>query len=223
MVEASSKKERDESVTFAGVIFLILSVCLIPVFIGIIAQDLEVSYMMSKSYENAINYIIIFSLVLMLFFSTYAISQSNIFLNKILASFALIFLIVCGVQRNEIGELSVKNRYAEINDLVIKSYPNIKNTQLYKEFELDKENNNRDKLKYYFKNKNKYISIDTEKAMQLKLFYASTKNIEIRNKLGDIFKDGLVSKYEYEEFKNFIYSIQFSNDDQVFLSLISLK
>lgn len=223
MKGALNKEKRDGLLTFVGFVLMALSVYGILMCMGTIAQDLDPADTVIKPYKKIMKYGMVLFLVVVLFLSTYTISQSNVKLNKLLAGCAFIFLIVCFIQKDEIEESLIKDKYSEINELVIKNPPNVEKTELYKEFKLDKENNNKERLKHHYENKDQYINVDRETVMNLKLFYSSIKNEQVHQKLGDIFKDDLVSKHEYEEFKKFLYDVELSNDDKSLLSVFYLK
>lgn len=200
MKGALNKEKRDFLLTFVGIILLALSVYGILMCIGENAQDLELSTIPINPYKKMMEYGMVLFLIVVLFLSTYTISQSNVKLNKVLAGCAFIFLIVCFIQKNE-----------------IKDSPNVEKTNL------DKENNKKDGLKHYHEKKDQHVNVDKETVMHLKLFYGAIKNEKVHQKLGDIFKDDLVSKNEYEEFKKFLYDVELSSDDKSLLSVVYLQ
>lgn len=126
------------------------------------------------------------------------------------------------IQKKDIEEWFVKDNYELLNSRMINKYSDMQENNLYKEFLIDKNANNKNKLKYYKENIDEYVSINAEKVMELKMFYTMTNNKEIRSKLDDIFKDGLVSVKEYEEFKKYVYKLDLSKEKEpALLSILS--
>lgn len=159
---------------------------------------------------------------LLLGFSFLLISQgtkSLIILMAILYFACISFFVI---QKKDIEEWFVKDNYELLNSRIINKYSDIQENNLYKEFLIDKNANNKNKLKYYKDNIDEYVSINAEKVMELKMFYTMTNNKEIRSKLDDIFKDGLVSIKEYEEFKKYVYRLDLSKEKEpALLSILS--
>lgn len=152
----------------------------------------------------------------------YCVAQYVKLLRILSFIFFIVILCVAFVTKDKIAELEIKRNYKNIETNIVKSYPNIKNSSPYKEFLIDKESNNKDKWMYYEKNINKYISINPEKVMELKMFYTMTNNKEIQSKLDNIFQDGLVSKFEYEEFKDYVYQLDLTKEkDSTLLTILS--
>ena len=124
------------------------------------------------------------------------------------------------LSKDKLQQSYIQNEYLDINNFMIYSYSGIVDTPMYKEFLDYKNNNNISKMKEYRDNITNYTSIDQEKVMDLKLFYTSTNNKEIHSKLDEIFKDGLVTKPEYDDFQIFIYKISLNGNDQSLLTII---
>lgn len=124
------------------------------------------------------------------------------------------------LSKDKLQQSYIQNEYLDINNFMIYSYSGIVDTPMYKEFLVYKNNNNISKMKEYRDNITNYTSIDQEKVMDLKLFYTSTNNKEIHSKLDEIFKDGLVTKPEYDDFQIFIYKISLNGNDQSLLTII---
>lgn len=124
------------------------------------------------------------------------------------------------LSKDKLQQSYIQHEYLDINNFMIYSYSGIVDTPMYKEFLVYKNNNNISKMKEYRDNITNYTSIDQEKVMDLKLFYTSTNNKEIHSKLDEIFKDGLVTKPEYDDFQIFIYKISLNGNDQSLLTII---
>lgn len=124
------------------------------------------------------------------------------------------------LSKDKLQQSYIQHEYLDINNFMIYSYSGIVDTPMYKEFLVYKNNNNISKMKEYRDNITNYTSIDQEKVMDLKLFYTSSNNKEIHSKLDEIFKDGLVTKPEYDDFQIFIYKISLNGNDQSLLTII---
>lgn len=124
------------------------------------------------------------------------------------------------LSKDKLQQSYIQHEYLDINNFMIYSYSGIVGTSMYKEFLVYKNNNNISKMKEYRDNITSYISIDQEKVMDLKLFYTSTNNKAIHSKLDEIFKDGLVTKPEYDDFQIFMYKISLNSNDQSLLTII---
>jgi hypothetical protein len=136
-------------------------------------------------------------------------------------SFLVMSLIIGGVfaQKN-LQDIYVTTTYRSLDSLMIKSYAGIVDTPIYKEFLTDKNNGNISKLAEYDKNISRYLSIESEKVMQLKLFYTVTNNKDIHTQLDKVFEDGLVNKVEYEQFKIFVYQLPLNTNEQAMFTMI---
>lgn len=165
-------------------------------------------------------YFIIFSLFVSILCFLGLWSIKNKVLNTFLAVL-VIPLIVGGVfaQKN-IQDIYVSKAYASVDNLMIKSYAGIVDTPSYQAFLIDKNNNNVSKIIEYKRNIDNYLSIESEKVMQLKLFYTMTNNKDIHSQLDKVFDDGLVNKIEYEQFKTFVYQLPLNTNEQAMFTMI---
>lgn len=148
------------------------------------------------------------------------LSLKNTIVNFILIAYFIASTVFFVTSIDKIQLWSLKNGYSSINKEMIKSYENITETAMYKEFLINKENNNVEKYKLYRNHINDYISIDSKKVMELKLFYSSIQNKDITKKLDEIFQDDLVTITEYDEFKSFIYKVKLTSKESSLISII---
>jgi hypothetical protein len=140
--------------------------------------------------------------------------------NAIIAIYVVSLLSFSFFGKEYIQDYYVATKYNNIEKLMINSYAGIVETPVYKSFIIDKNNNDVSKINEYSKNREKYISINPEKVMQLKLLYTATSNQDIHTKLDTIFKDGLVNNNEYDEFKTFVYQLPLNAKDQSLFAMI---
>jgi hypothetical protein len=140
--------------------------------------------------------------------------------NAIIAIYVVSLLSFGFFGKEYIQDSYVATKYNSIEKLMINSYAGIVETPVYKSFIIDKNNNDVSKINEYSKNREKYISINPEKVMQLKLLYTATSNQDIHAKLDTIFKDGLVNNNEYDEFKTFVYQLPLNAKDQSLFAMI---
>lgn len=140
--------------------------------------------------------------------------------NAIIAIYVVSLLSFSFFGKDYIQYSFVAAKYNDIEKLMINSYAGIVETPMYKSFIIDKNNNDVSKINEYSKNREKYISINPEKVMQLKLLYTATSNQDIHTKLDIIFKDGLVNNNEYDEFKIFVYQLPLNAKDQSLFAMI---
>jgi len=146
--------------------------------------------------------------------------MKNKVLNKFLTILVVPLFVVGVLVQNNIQDIYATHQYKSLDRLMIKSYAGIVDTPVYQAFLIDKNNNNISKISEYKRNIGNYVSIDEEKVMQLKLFYAVTNNKDIHSELNEVFNDGLVTKVEYEKFKSFMYQSPLNNDEQIMFTMI---
>jgi hypothetical protein len=139
----------------------------------------------------------------------------------IVFSLVMLPLLVFATQTNEIKMGAIDNAYTKIDDKLINSYSGIVETAMYKNFLVDKGNRDLKALRLYKNNINNYLSISSEQAMNLKLFYTSVTNKEMRAKLDEIFKDKLVTKSEFVNFQKFVYNLDLTPQEVSMLALVS--
>lgn len=195
-----------------NVFIFILSLTFIILFLGPISLkfnifDLSVIVVCIALYLMSISY---FSILL-----------SSLKLKKFVICFGILLtpLFVIGLNYNNIKTSTIKSRYELIDEKLIESYSEIVNTEMYKNFLIDKENRNLKALEMYRNNMDNYLSVTSEQAMILKLFYTSVNNEQIKSNLNIIFKDNLITKNEFADFQNFVYSLDLTATE---LSMIAL-
>lgn len=195
--------------TSFGVVFLFMSGFMLYNAIGSLA--------ISKSIGV---YIFLGVSLLILSFCSYGLWSKFKIANAIIAVYVVSLLSFSFFGTSYIQDYYVANKYNNIEKLMINSYAGIVETPVYKSFIIDKNNNDVSKVSEYSKNIEKYISINPEKVMQLKLLYTATSNKGIHAKLDTIFKDGLVNNNEYDGFKTFVYQLPLNTKDQSLFSMI---
>ncbi len=152
----------------------------------------------------------------------YAVSKYNIKdAYKILIT--IISFIILFSTSSYIKNMVIKSHYENIEAIVINDNKDLKNTNIYKEFKVHKDNLDKEKIVYYFKNINKYKSINKEEIIKLKILYTLTTNVEMKNKLDKLFKEEIISINKYNEFQDFIYNMKLSNNDIEHLNYIDKK
>jgi hypothetical protein len=165
-------------------------------------------------------YIFLGATLLTLSLCTYGLWSKFKIANAIIAVYVVSLLSFSFFGKDYIQDYYVAARYNNIDELMINSYAGIVETPVYKSFIIDKNNNDVSKISEYSTNRNKYISINPEKVMQLKLLYTANSNKDIHAKLDTIFKDGLVNTNEYDEFKTFVYQLPLNAKDQSLFAMI---
>jgi hypothetical protein len=165
-------------------------------------------------------YIFLGVTLLIMSLCTYGLWSKFKIVNAIIAVYVVSLLSFSFFGKDYIQDSYVAARYNNIEELMIHSYAGIVETPVYKSFIIDKNNNDVSKISEYSKNLEKYISINPEKVMQLKLLYTATSNQDIHAKLDTIFKDGLVNKNEYNEFNTFVYQLPLNAKDQSLFAMI---
>lgn len=205
----TEEKETDVLALVTGVIFMIMGSFMLKTAVAglFFVQDYSI-------------YVFIgFALLILAFSSCLLLSKSK-WLNTIIIVYVITVISICFIKKDAIQFSAIQSEYADINELMIKSYSGIIDLPIYKEFLVYKETNDLTRIKEYKDNLPKYISINPEKVMELKLFYTATNNKEIHSKLDEIFKDGLVTKIEYEDFKIFVYKLPLNSNEQSLLTII---
>lgn len=193
-----------------GIVFLITSGFMLFNAVGAMA--------LSQSYDI---YAFMGISILILAFCSYGLWSKFKIANAIIAVYVVSVLSFSFFGKDYIQEYIVANQYSNIDKLMVNSYAGVTETPVYKSFIIDKNNNDSSKILEYINNRNKYISINPEKVMQLKLLYTATTNKDIHDKLDKIFKDGLVNSIEYDEFKTFVYQLPLNSKDQSLFAMIS--
>lgn len=212
MAEANVKK-IESSIDPMGIIF-----CTVFLFMsGFMLYNAIGSLAISKSIGV---YIFLGVSLLILSFCSYGLWSKFKIANAIIAVYVVSLLSFSFFGTSYIQDYYVANKYNNIEKLMINSYAGIVETPVYKSFIIDKNNNDVSKVSEYSKNIEKYISINPEKVMQLKLLYTATSNKGIHAKLDTIFKDGLVNNNEYDGFKTFVYQLPLNTKDQSLFSMI---
>lgn len=193
-----------------GIVFLITSGFMLFNAVGAMA--------LSQNYDS---YAFMGISILILAFCSYGLWSKFKIANAIIAVYVVSVLSFSFFGKDYIQEYIVANQYSNIDKLMVNSYAGVTETPVYKSFIIDKNNNDSSKILEYINNRNKYISINPEKVMQLKLLYTATTNKDIHDKLDKIFKDGLVNSIEYDEFKTFVYQLPLNSKDQSLFAMIS--
>lgn len=171
--------------------------------------------------EDVGNYMFIGVALSILAFCIWGLWSTFKIANAIIVIYAIVVLSFSVFGKDYIQETIVAAKYNTINNLMLTSYAGIVETPVYKSFIIDKNNNDVTKIIEYSKNRTKYMSINPEKVMQLKLLYTATNNKNIHEKLDTIFKDGLVNNDEYDDFKTFVYQLPLNPKDQSLFAMIS--
>lgn len=110
---------------------------------------------------------------------------------------------------------SIKYDYNILSTDILNGNQDVSNSVIYKDFLENKKTNNLEKLIEYRNNIDNYSSIGSEQLMNLKILINSTKNNVIKNKIIDMFSDGIVTKQEYKNFKNFILNSEIHKQDEI--------
>jgi len=169
-------------------------------------------------YQGILSYMfIVFCLFCIIMCSiTFAVHNKFKIVNLFMVTYAIGITSVCLFATDKVQDDFINSRYNEIDKKMIKSYSGIKKTPIYKDFLINKKNHDTKNLYNYMRNINNYLSIDSEKLMQIKMFYDINKNKDIHFNLDKVFEDGIVSineykqlidTVEYKQFKTVVYQI----------------
>lgn len=139
----------------------------------------------------------------------------------IVGGLALFFVAYCFVQKESIKDSAIDHAYSNINTKMITSYAGVVDTQMYKDFLVDKADRNVVKYNDYKDNIKNYNSISAEQIMNLKLFYSSISNTDVKNKIDDMFKDKLVTEAEYAQFQTYIAQADLKDTSLALLSVVN--
>lgn len=134
---------------------------------------------------------------------------------------ALFFVAYCFVQKESIKDSAIDRAYSNINTKMITSYAGVVETNMYKDFLIDKADRNIVKYNDYKDNIKNYNSISAEQIMNLKLFYSSISNRDVKNKIDDMFKDKLVTENEYAQFQTYIAQADLKDTSLALLSVVT--
>lgn len=167
------------------------------------------------------NYVCLFLGALMLTVSVgILMSVPTTIFRIIVGGLALFFVAYCFVQKESIKDSAIDSAYSKINTKMITSYAGVVDTQMYKEFLVDKADRNVVKYNDYKDNIKNYNSISAEQIMNLKLFYSSISNTDVKNKIDDMFKDKLVTESEYAQFQTYIAQADLKDTSLALISVV---
>lgn len=195
-----------------GSVFAVVSIFLLYIYTGQFVLSTGLSIIVPT----------IFFLALFLY-SIYLLSVSfnSSKIQKIVFLVLLSPLFFIVLNYKDIQIKAINSAYNSVQESMLNSYSGISNTVIYKNFLIDKENRDLKALEMYRNNMDNYLSITSEQAMNLKLFYTSVNNQEMRSKLDSIFEDNLITKSEFVDFQNFVYNLKLTPQEVAMIALVS--
>jgi hypothetical protein len=201
----------DFQVIIFGLVFLAMSTFTIFIAIGNFALNSNIS-----SYFFVSLGFLILTITVFVFLSI----PKHKFLNAmIIVAFSLVPLVAF-IQKEDIKSWFVDKNYSNVNEAMINGNDTVIGSAMYNQLLIDKKDRNVERLKEYMDHPKQYSSINLEQVMNLKLFYNSIKNNDLKMKLDDMFKDEIVTKSEYSDFQKFIAKSDLKTTDLALLSMV---
>lgn len=201
----------DFQVIIFGLVFLAMSTFTIFIAIGQFALN-----------NNISNYLFLFIgfLISTITFGLFiSMSTDKLFKFLIISVFAT-FSLVTFMKKEDIKSSFVDKNYSNVNEAMINGNDTVVGSTMYNQLLIDKKDRNVERLKEYMDHPKQYSSINLEQVMNLKLFYNSIKNNDLKMKLDDMFKDEIVTKSEYSDFQKFIAKSDLKTTDLALLSMV---
>jgi len=202
----------DFQVVVLSMVFIGMSVFSILTAVGKLAFD-----------NNISNYLfLIFSFIILTssFVILLSVKKYKI-LNLLLIAAFVSFTGLTFIKKDDIKAWYVDFSYSNVEKSMLAGSPDISNTSIYKEFLVDKNNRNIDKLKEYQRNSKQYTSINLEQVTNLKLLYTAIGNNVIKTKLDNMFEDNIVTQAEYIHFQQFIANKNLDDKEVALLSIVA--
>jgi hypothetical protein len=142
-------------------------------------------------------------------------------LNIILISIFVCFTALTFIKKESIKAWFVGFNYSNVEQSMLAGTADVLDTPIYKEFLMDKNNRNVNRLKEYQNNPKQYTSINIEQVTNLRMFYASINNNDIKTKLNNMFNDNIVTQAEYADFQKFIATTNLDDKEVALLSIVT--
>jgi hypothetical protein len=202
----------DFQVVIFGLVFLAISTFTIFMAVGKFALNSNIS-----------NYLFLFFgfLILTITFGLFISMSTYKFSKFLIISVFVAFSLVTFMKKEDIKSWFVDKNYSNVNEAMINGNDTVIETVMYNQLLIDKKDRNVERLKEYMDNPKQYSSINLEQVMNLKLFYSSIKNNDLKMKLDDMFKDKIVTKSEYSDFQKFIAKSDLNTNDLALLSMVT--
>lgn len=195
-----------------GLAFSIISTFALYMYIGYLVFNVSIALIFMTTIMLAL---FLYSIYLL------SVSFNSSKIQKIVFFALLSPLFFISFNYKNIQTNAINSAYNSVQESMLNSYSGISTTTMYKTFLIDKENRDLKALEMYRNNMDNYLSITSEQSMNLKLFYTSVNNREMRAKLDSIFEDNLITKSEFVEFQNFVYNLKLTPQEASMMALVS--